>query len=78
MICTEEVRKDYIVRGILLGIMNQVDKMFVYEYKAKQTTNTDKEDWFGIVNSDYSPTSTAIAIKNLASELKGYYYIGTF
>ena len=77
-VCTEEVRKDYIVRGILLGIMNQMDKMFVYEYRAKQTTNANKEDWFGIVNSDYSPTSTAIAIKNLASELKGYYYIGNF
>lgn len=72
----EETRIKYLPRLMMLGLKNGIKNVIFYEAIAGQRTNTNCEEWFGIFNKDYSPTDSAIKIKNIMTELNGFYYAG--
>ena len=72
---TEANRSKYIPRVLLLNLINGVDGTSIYEAKSKQTPNTDREQWFGLLKIDNTPTTTYTNLIKLISELTNYAYV---
>ena len=75
-VVTEENRKKYLIRKILLGLIYGIDKIFLYVAHNSYTNVSDYEDCFGMFYSDtLEATSTVSLIKEIMSELKDCYFI---
>ena len=72
---TEANRSKYMPRVLLLNLINGVDGTCIYEAKSKQIPNTDREQWFGLLKIDNTPTTTYTNVIKLISELSNYAYV---
>jgi hypothetical protein len=69
---TDSERGDYLIRYLLLGMMYNIDEMYLYEATGLYTS-TNPEAYFGMFNADtYAPTTSVTKIKSFFDALEGY------
>lgn len=75
-VVTEEIRAKYLVRLLMINLINKIDITNIYVSVTPRTSNNNAENWFGIFSpTTYEATSSADAIKNIMTALEGYAYI---
>ena len=74
-VVTESERSKYIPRMLLLNMINGVDGFSIYEIRSKKLDSSNSEDWFGLLNSDNSHTTSYTALIDMIKELDGYSYL---
>ncbi|MDF2885071.1 MAG: hypothetical protein K0R54_5642 [Clostridiaceae bacterium] len=74
----EATRAKYVIRYLLLALECNIRKAFIYTTRTNRTNTTNKEDWFGIYDTDTSWTKLPIAnaIMNFMASNIDYCYIG--
>lgn len=76
----EDQKAIYLTRTILFSLMYGLKSVWIYSAVTDRQDTQNGEDWYGIFQDDGSggltPLPSAIAIKELVNNLKGYYYIG--
>lgn len=74
----EKTRSKYVPRYILLALELNIKKVFIYTTRTQRIDDTNKEDWYGIYDTDDSWTKLPIAntLLNFMSENINYCYIG--
>lgn len=74
----EKTRSKYVTRYLLLALELNIRKIFIYTTRTQRVDDINKEDWYGIYDTDNNWTKLPIAntIFNFMSSNKGYCYIG--
>ena len=75
---TETERAEYLPKLLLYNLAYGINRTFVYTAITKENDTENKEEWFGILNHDYSLKETATAIKNLLNITKNLMFIGVY
>lgn len=75
---TETERAEYLPKLLLYNLAYGINRTFIYTAITKESDTENKEDWFGILNHNYSLKETATAIKNLLNITKNLMYKGVY
>lgn len=64
---SEDVQAYWLPRSALIGFANGIDKFFYYRLRASETNPKEREDYFGLVHSNFSKKPAYEAYKTLVT-----------
>lgn len=74
---TEELQASYLIQQSVLSDNYNIEERYIYNFRNTSEKNSDSEEFYGLLQYDYTPKPAYYTMKNYYENTNGAEYIGT-